>query len=387
MLLSSPKSLSELAETAQKTIADRFGLLGSPQLALELKVVGDASTLVTAICPIEAIVPGGLTFATTQKFLDQVEASEAAAVIIPPDLGPQTKPVIHVPEPRLVFSVMQEMAMEKIFPAQAGPNGVVFKDRTRVRIGSGTIIGDFCHIGANVEIGRDCQIYPQVYIDDHVCLGDGCILYPKVTLMRNTRLGDRVIIHPTSVIGDEGFNYNQVLDMERGRLFHIKNAHAGGVVIEDDVEIGAGVTIDRGLATDTVIGAGTKIDNQVHLAHNFKTGRDCIILAQVGVAGSTRIGDRVFLLGQAGIANGINIGDDVILLPKSGVGSDIPAGRKVYGGRPAQEADQDWKIKALSKRELPRVREFWKVLKKAGSFEELKTQFFDRIKSSGKKEE
>ena len=325
MLLSPPRMLSELAQTAQETFAFRLGRLGSPQLAPELKVLGDASTLVTAICPAEAIEPGCLTFATDQKYLDQVEASEAGAVIVPPNLASTVKPSIQTPEPRVVFSILLELTMELSRPVQGDPGGATFKDRSRVEIGKNSVIGPLCYIGQDVRIGEDCLIHPHAYIDDGVCLGDGCIIYPQVTLLRHTKLGNRVIIHPGAVIGDEGFNYNQMVDLDHNRLLHIKNAHAGGVDIGDDVEIGAGVCIDRGLAVDTVIGSGTKIDNLVHLAHNVQVGRDCIILAQVGVAGSSRFGDRVFILGQAGISNGVTVGDDAILMAKSGISTNIPS--------------------------------------------------------------
>jgi UDP-3-O-[3-hydroxymyristoyl] glucosamine N-acyltransferase len=227
-----------------------------------------------------------------------------------------------------------------------------------------------------VKIGRGTVIHPQAYIDDDVEIGENCVLYPRVTLFRRVRLGRKVVVHTGAVIGDDGFGYNQIPDPDRGRLHHLKNVHVGGVVIEDFVEIGAQTTIDAGMVEPTRIGAGTKIDNQVQIAHNVSTGRDCIILAQVGVSGSCRLGDRVFLLGQAGLVDGASIGDDAIVLGKAGVTRDLPAGRKAWAGRPPHPADQEWKVKALARKELPRLRDFWRALKSADSIEELKNRFF-----------
>ena len=381
MRLKQTFALGALAEHAEQVITTRLGSLGSPDLDFQVECAGSRETPILSVCPVESIEPGCLTFATSKSYLAIVEASEAAAVVLPHDLASSVKPFIRAQEPRLVFSVILELAVDAPSLIAAGPEGVRFKDRASVEIGEGVTIGDWTYIGRDVSLGRGATIYPQVFIDDCVTVGEGSVIYPGVTIFRNTTIGRNTTIHAGAIIGDDGFGYNQVPDLKRGRLHHMKNVHAGGVVIEDDVEIGSQVCVDRGLVGATIIGAGTKLDNQVHIAHNVRIGRDCIILAQVGIAGTSRVGDRVFVLGQAGVINGISIGDDAIIIGMAGVSTDVPAGRTAWAGRPAQKADDEWKQKALIRRELPRVREFFKLLKKHDSLADIKGNFF---KSAGR---
>ena len=381
MLLLPPRSLEELSEYAERTIKSRLTDLGFQNPGFELNVGGDPQINIEAVLPIESAAPGGLIFAADQARLKTAEASPAAAVVLPAGLTSDVKPYIQAPEPRLVFSVVMELAAGRAAGPDPGLVGNIrFKDCLTTELGEGVVIGDWCYVGANVKIGRGTRIYPQVFIDDGVTIGEDCLIYPRVVLLKGTRLGRGVVVHSGAVIGDDGFSYNQVPDMERGRLLHVKNSHAGGVVIEDFVEVGSQVCIDRGLAEDTVIGEGTKIDNLAQIAHNVKTGRDCLILSQVGISGSVRLGDQVFLLGQAGLVDGVTVGDQAIIIGKGGVSNDVPPGRQAWAGRPIQPADREWKEKALLRRELPRLREFWRILKKAGSFEELQAGISKMLK-------
>jgi len=367
--------LGELAELARKEIRSRLVELGSPDLPHDIEMVGDPEVIIRAISPIEALEPDCLTFAVSKPYLVKAEEGKAAAIILPDSLAGQTKPYLQAPAPRLVFSVLLELTIEEPSLVQADTSQVRFKNRASVDLGNDVIIGDWCYIGENVKIGRGCRIYPQVFIDDNVVLGEGCVIYPRVTLFRRTTLGDKVIVHSGAVIGDDGFGYNQIPDPGRGRLLHVKNEHAGGVLIEDNVEVGSQVCVDRGLAGITVIGAGTKIDNLAQIGHNVRIGQDCIVV-HASIAGSAKIGDRVFLMG-ANVKDGIEIGDEALVLAGATVLSDIPAGRMRWAGFPAQDAGQEWKITALARKELPRVRQFLKVFKKAASFEELKSKFFE----------
>ncbi|MEW5723281.1 MAG: UDP-3-O-(3-hydroxymyristoyl)glucosamine N-acyltransferase [Thermodesulfobacteriota bacterium] len=386
MRLNPPRPLGELAGYAGREIRKRLSELGAPNLPFEVEVRGNPGTEICAVCPIEAAEPGSLTFATGKEYLKRAEESAAAAVVVPAYMSPSAKPHLVAPEPRLVFSVILELAMAGPSLVPAAEGGVRFKDRASVDLGPDVTIGDWCYVGARAKIGRGTRIYPQVFLDDDVTIGEDCLVYPRVTLFRNTTLGRRVIIHSGAVIGDDGFGYNQVFDPERGRLYHLKNQHAGSVVLEDFVEVGSQVCIDRGLAGPTVIGAGTKIDNLVQIAHNVRTGKDCIIVSQVGIAGHARLGEQVILFGQVGVGDGVNVGDHAIVNGGTGVAADLPPGRVRWWGRPAQRAEAEIRLNAMVRRDLPRLRDFWRILKKAASFQELKDEFL-KLKAESKPED
>jgi len=381
MKLHQPYKLGALAALARERVRARLSELGSPDLPFEVNLSGDDQTVIEAVSPVENIEPRSLTFATNKNFLALAERSPAAAVVLPYDLSSDIKPYLQTAAPRLVFSIVLELAMEDMSLTPAAGGGVRFKDRSRVTLGDDVILGDWCYIGRDVDIGPGSRIYPHVFIDDDVVLGENCVVYPGATIFRNTRLGRKVIIHAGAVIGDDGFGYNQIPDAGRGRLHHLKNEHTGGVVIEDFVEVGSQVCIDRGLAGMTVVGAGTKIDNLTQIGHNVRIGRDCIVVKSA-MAGSSRLGNRVFLMGSK-VKDGVTVGDDAAVLFNSGVMSDIPPGPVRWAGHPVQPAEQEWKITALSRRELPRLRRFFQLFKKASSFEELRLNFFEDDRKGG----
>jgi UDP-3-O-[3-hydroxymyristoyl] glucosamine N-acyltransferase len=380
------RTLIELADHARAAVRKRLDLLGSPNLSFDIVPDGDETSEIRSISPVESVEPGSLTFATSPAYLQKAVAAGAAAVIIPFGLDASPTPSLKTSDPRLVFSVLLELAGPSSDPVPSDPGNVRFKDKSKVVIGEDTIIGDWCYLGVNVKIGSGCRIYPYVFIDDDVVLGDGCVIFPRVTILHGCELGNHVIVHTGAVIGDDGFGYSQVPDTERGRLLHVKNPHHGHVIIEDFVEIGSQVCIDRGLADVTRIGEGTKIDNLVQVAHNVCIGKDAVILSQAGLAGSCLVGDRVFVLGQVGMVDGVTVGDDAIILGKGGVTSDVPPGRQAWAGRPLHAANDEWKVKALARRELPRLRNFWRLFKKAGSFDELRNEFFKSEKSRKEEE-
>ncbi len=384
MKLPRPYTLGELAEEARLKIRARLSELGSPDLPHEIELVGDPDVLVRAISPVEALEPDCLTFAVSKSYLAQVEESKAAALILPPPLASQARPYLRAPAPRLVFSVLLELVISEPSLVPAAGSQVRFKNRSSVDLAEDVTIGDWCYIGENVKIGPGCRIYPQVFIDDQVVIGEGCIIYPRVTLFRRTTLGNKVIIHSGAVIGDDGFGYNQIPDPETGRLLHVKNEHAGSVLIEDNVEIGSQVCVDRGLATATVIGAGTKIDNITQVGHNVRIGRDCIIV-NASIAGSVKIGHRAFIM-AANVRDGVKIGDEAFVLAGATVMNDIPAGCARWAGFPAQDADREWRTTILARKELPRLRQFFQIFKKAASFDDLKTKFLDAEKKMKGKE-
>jgi len=191
-----------------------------------------------------------------------------------------------------------------------------------------TFIGDGAQIGESAVIGAHCAVGAGVRI------GAGTHLYPSVTIYSGVRIGNRVTVHAGARIGSDGFGY-----VPRDGQ-HLKIPHVGGCVIEDDVEIGANTTIDRGSIDDTVVGAGTKIDNLVQIAHNVRIGKACLIMAQVGIAGSVRVEDGCMLLGQVGVSGHHTIGQGARLAAQAGVFGDIPAGEtwSGYPARPHKEA-------------------------------------------------
>jgi UDP-3-O-[3-hydroxymyristoyl] glucosamine N-acyltransferase len=212
------------------------------------------------------------------------------------------------------FGLLNVSAMAAIHPSAYLAAGVI--------VDPGAVIGPHARIGANTTVGANAVIGPRVRI------GEGCSIGPGVTIT-NTVIGDRAILHPGARIGQDGFGFAM------SRKGHVKVAQIGSVIIEDDVEIGANTTIDRGANRDTVIGEGSKIDNLVQIAHNVVIGRHCVIAAQVGIAGSTTFGDFVALGGHSAIAGHLRIGAGVQIAAAAGVMHDVPAGER-WGGSPAR---------------------------------------------------
>lgn len=202
------------------------------------------------------------------------------------------------------------------------------------------------------SIGEGTFIMPNVYVGNHVTIGNNCIIYPNVTILDYCTIGSNVVIHPGSVIGSEAFYYNK----KSNRDIHYKKMNScGRVVIEDFVDVGAGCTIDRGVSGDTIIGAGTKIDNLVHIGHDTVVGRNCLLAAQVGIAGATTIEDEVTLWGQVGVSKTLTIGKGAVLYAQSGTPASLEGG-KTYFGSPAIDARE--KMKELVW--IKRIPELWK---------------------------
>jgi UDP-3-O-[3-hydroxymyristoyl] glucosamine N-acyltransferase len=197
------------------------------------------------------------------------------------------------------------------------------------KISRSCTIEPFAVIKKNTIIGSNTYIGAQCYIDEYVTIGDNCEIHPNVVIYTQTKIRDFVIIGANSVIGKEGFGYIKNEKYEKIR-------HVGGVIIESFVELGSCVTVDRGTIGHTVIGEGTKVDNQVHIAHNVKIGKNCVVMGQSGIAGSSRIGNDVVLCGQVGISDHLEIEDDVVVYAKSGVFKSLKKGKQ-YSGTPARE--------------------------------------------------
>ena len=319
--------------------------LTTAEIAKQLggEVLGDATTRLTGFASAADAQPGDLTFAENAEFFAAAEASAATAIIAGKEFSSAKKSIIRVPNARIGFA----KALAIFFPepklaAGIHPTAVVAPS---ARIDATAHIGPHCVVGERVNIGDNCVLQSGNSVGDDSTLGEETNLFHNVTIYPRSQIGRRVRIHAGSVIGSDGYGY--VLDAGA----HRKVPQVGNVVIGDDVEIGANVTIDRGALGATIIGRGTKIDNLVQIAHNVVIGEHCIVIAQVGIAGSTRLGNYVILAGQAGLAGHLKIGNQASVGAQSGVMYDIPDGGKWMGT--IAQPDREYKRQLLALRHLP----------------------------------
>jgi UDP-3-O-[3-hydroxymyristoyl] glucosamine N-acyltransferase len=314
------------------------------------QVEGDGNIPLGGIAPIHRAQPTDITFVENVKHSAAAEDSAAAAVIVPLNTPAFHKTVIRVKNPRAAFArALAIFHPSRRYPARVHPTAQLGRD---VRLGVGVFIGEYAVLRDHVSIGNRTVIDAHSVVGEGSTLGDDCLLYPNVTLYHDIHLGNRVAIHSGSVIGSDGFGYVQD-GAER-----LKIPQTGNVIIEDDVEIGANVAIDRATMDSTIIKRGTKIDNLVQIAHNVTLGQNCIVVSQVGIAGSVQIGDNVTLAGQAGVADHLKIGANSVVAAQSGVAEDVPPGSVVFGS-PAQPAMQ-------TKRQIIALRKLPDLLKKLG---------------------
>ena len=307
------------------------------------EVLGDVNATLTGFATANAAKPGDLTFAENEEFFAAAENSPATAIIADARFTSTKKTVIRVAQPRVAFAkAIAVFFPEPKLPAGVHPTAVVAKS---AQVDPSAHIGPHCVVGECVKLGANVVLQSGNSVGNDAVLGDDVNLFPNVTIYPRTQIGKRVRIHAGAVIGSDGFGY--VLD---GGI-HRKVLQIGNVVIGDDVEIGANVTVDRGALGSTVIGKGTKIDNLVQVAHNVQIGEHSIIISQVGIAGSTKIGNYVVLAGQAGLAGHLKIGNQAIVAAQAGVMTDIPDGGK-WLGSPAQP-DKEFKRQVVALRRLP----------------------------------
>lgn len=294
------------------------------------QIVGSEETTAQGVASIDRAHEGDLTFLGSAKYASQLAESRASVVLISPELAETPGGVAS----RIIVAKPQE-AMLRILPELFAPAPTVPGVDQTARIGRGVSLGADVSIGAYVVIGDGATIGSRVQLDAHsvvgrdVIIGDDCHLYPRVTLYAGAVLGRRVMVHSGTCIASDGFGY------VFGGGAHQKIPHVGRCVIEDDVEIGANTTIDRGSIDDTIIGAGTKIDNLVQIGHNVRVGRLCLIVSQAGIAGSCRLEDGVVIGGQVGLSGHLTVGKGAKLAAQAGVFGDIPAG-ETWSGYPAR---------------------------------------------------
>lgn len=292
-------------------------------------IIGSPEIDITGVSSIKDAQKGHITFFVDKKSQQYAHTTNASAIIIRQahyeEIGGLPISVIIVDNPHLAFARTLEIFYTKP-PMPLGISKEAFIGKG-INFGKDVTVYPLVYIADNVTIENHVVIFSCVYIGNDVIIGEDTIIHPNVTIRENVKIGKKVIIHSGAVIGSDGFGYVH----DKGENYKIPQV--GGVVIEDDVEIGANVTIDRATLGNTVIGKGTKIDNLIQIAHNVKIGKNCLMAAQVGISGSTEIGDRVILAGQVGIADHKKIWDDVMVGAKSGVADDLKQG--VYSGIPA----------------------------------------------------
>lgn len=323
----------------EKTLKEIARLLGG-------EVVGDCDVLISGIAGIKEAKQGDITFLNNNKYLEYLDTTNASAVVTSLDVKNTTKPILKTDNPSFALTRLASLFSPQKSAVKKGihPQAIIGE---KVTLGADVSIGAYVVIDDEVVIGPRCVIYPGVHIGYGSKVADDTIVYSNVSIRQETSIGKHVIIHDGTVIGADGFGYDTV------KAIHHKIPHLGRVVIEDDVEVGANVTIDRARFDKTVIGQGTKIDNLVHIAHNVSIGKNCLIVAQVGISGSTTIGDNTIIAGQAGLTGHLSIGDNVIVGAQAGVTKSIPSNTFV-SGYPAQPHKQAAKINAFMQR-LPHL--------------------------------
>ncbi|MEW6214056.1 MAG: UDP-3-O-(3-hydroxymyristoyl)glucosamine N-acyltransferase [Nitrospirota bacterium] len=286
---------------------------------------------ITGVSGIKEAKEGDITFVSAERYIKDLSGCRASCVIVKEPIADVGIAQLKVSNPYLAFAKL----LEHFYIKPQEPTGIS-KDAIvsdKAKIGDDVSIFPFSYISDGVSIGDRTVIYPYVFVGENTTIGEQCIIYPNVTLRENVKIGNRVIIHSGSVIGSDGFGYV----FGEGR--HYKIPQVGGVIIEDDVEIGSNVSVDRATTGNTIIGRGTKIDNLVQIAHNVKIGENSIIIAQVGIGGSTEIGDFVTLAGQVGITDHAKIESETMVGAQSGIMGHVKKG--AYSGTPAI-SHRDW---------------------------------------------
>ncbi len=331
------------------------------------EIVGDPNCLVERAAPLHTADERAITFAEKPEKLDWSQVTNARAVVVAKSSTapiPERFAVLRVDDVKSSFEKIALFFRPK--RAKSIPNGV--SERAFVapsaKLGANVSVGEFASIGEDVVIGDDTVIHSGVVLLPGVVVGSNTTIYPNVVIYENCVVGSRCILHANCVVGAFGFGYDSSTGV------HVLASQIGNVEIEDDVEIGACATIDRGAYDSTVIGAGTKIDNHVMIAHNCKIGKRNMICASVGIAGSVSTGDYVVMAGRVGVRDHISIGDGAILGAMAGVMGSVPPGAKIVGIPATPEKEQMRKQVAFSR--LPDALKELKALRK--EFDALKKQ-------------
>jgi len=325
-------------------------------------VEGDGAATVSAVASPALARAGDLIYVDSPRHLEEAAASQARCVVIAPELALPGKTLLRTPNPKVAFARAAERLVPPAPIAQGiHPTAVI---AASAKLSAGVAVGPYAVIEEDAQIGAHSEIGAFCFVGRGSRLGESCRLHPRVTLYAGARLANRVILHSGAVIGSDGFGYVS----QGGKRW--KFPQMGDVEIGDDVEIGANATVDRGSLDRTMIGAGTKLDNLVHVAHNVSIGENTVIAAQTGISGSSAIGKNVAIGGQVGIADHCGVEDDALVGAQAGIpsGKVVRRGQMVWG-TPARPLDKfkkqfAWfsrlpelaeRIKRLEERLLPKI--------------------------------
>ena len=346
-----------------------MGRLTAEEIAAAVagRLEGDGERVISGVGALESAQPHELSFVANTRYLPYLLRTRAGLVLVPEALAPSVPEGISrivVDDPHIaMYHALRALFPREKAKAEVHPTAVVHPS---AEVAESASIGAYAVVGAGTKIGANVTIGAHVVIGAECEIGEGCTIHPQATLHDGVRLGARCLIHSGARLGREGFGF---VWLDGG---HRRVPQVGRCILEDDVEIGANSTVDRGSIGDTVVGAGTKIDNLVHLGHNVKVGRHVIIIAQVGVSGSTTIGDGAVLGGQAGVIGHAEIGAGAKIGGQAGVIGDVPAGETYsgYPARPHREALRGQGLVARLPELMRRVKELEKALARAEPGEE-----------------
>ena len=332
-------------------INDQSMQFSAAQIAMLIggRVEGDPNTTVTSFGKIEEAIAGQLAFLANPKYEDYLYTTGASIIIINETQELKqalSSTLIRVADAYLAFATLLSRYQEMITQQLSGIQDPVYIAKT-AKLGEQVFVAAFAYIGENVVIGNNVKIFPNTYIGDNVKIGDNVMLHPGVKIYHDCVIGRNVTIHAGSVIGSDGFGFAPQADGTYKKVPQI-----GNVVLEDYVEVGANVTIDRATMGSTIIRQGTKLDNLIQIAHNVEVGTNTVIAAQAGVSGSTKIGNNVRIGGQAGIVGHITIADGSQINAQSGVSKSIKTPNTLVTGSPAHDYTSTLRSQAVF-RNLP----------------------------------
>lgn len=313
------------------------------------RVSGDGAAVIQGVAGLTDAGPADISFvrdAEKAETLALFKSSRAGAVFVPKGFNAVGRTVVEVENPIAAFCQVLALIEKEnqIRPSGVHPTAVV---HASAKIGRDVHIGAHCVIEKDAVIDDGVCLIAQVYVGSRSRVGQNSLLYPQVVVRDGVTIGRNCILHPGAVIGADGYGFY----FASGR--HNKIPHVGGVIIEDDVEVGANTCIDRGMTGNTVVGRGTKIDNLVQVAHNVEVGPLCLLVSQVGIAGSSKLGAGVVLAGQVGVADHVTIGDGVKVGAQSGIGKDVEKGATMFG-TPVRPVTEELKLHSLLRR-LPEL--------------------------------